>query len=87
MLDAQAELAALRARRTAAQRKTYRVSRLARYRAELVALRRAGASYPELAEWLRRKRRCKVHHTTVMRYLRGLPELQEGAPDAELSQS
>ena len=85
MLNAQAELAALRARRTAAQRKTYRVSRLARYRAELVALRRAGASYPELAEWLRRKRRCKVHHTTVMRYLQGLPELQEGAPDAELS--
>ena len=79
MLDAQAELAALRARRAAAQRKTYRVSRLARYRAELVALRRAGASYPELAEWLRRKRRCKVHHTTVMRFLKSLPELHDDA--------
>ena len=79
MLDAHAELAALRARRAAAKRKTYRVSRLARYRAELVALRRAGASYPELAEWLRHKRRCKVHHTTVLRYLKGLPELNEDA--------
>ena len=45
----------------------------------LVALRRAGASYPELAEWLRHKRRCKVHHTTVLRYLKGLPELSEDA--------
>ena len=36
MLDAHAELAALRARRAAVQHKTYRVSRQARYRAELV---------------------------------------------------
>ena len=48
-----------------------------RYRAELVQLRRAGASYPDLATWLRTRHRLRVSHTTVMRYLRGLPEMAD----------
>jgi hypothetical protein len=63
-----------------------------------VALRRAGASYPDLVTWLR-GRKVAVSHTTVLRYLRTLPEMaveagkgdcgpQEGprnAPDEELT--
>jgi hypothetical protein len=80
-IDAQAELATIRRLRETAQRQPYRRSRLMRYRAELVALRRAGASYPDLVVWLRTQHRVRVNHTTVMRYLKTLPELQEKHPD------
>ena len=49
--DAQAEVARIRSRRAVARRKHYRKSRLDRYRTELVAMRRAGASCADLAEW------------------------------------
>jgi len=48
----------------------YRTSKLDPFRAELVALRHAGASYPELSTWLADSKRMRVNHTTVMRYLR-----------------
>ncbi|MGD2019683.1 MAG: hypothetical protein PVJ30_00990 [Thiohalocapsa sp.] len=73
-IDAPAELAELRRRRSITRRRPYRTSRLERFRAELVALRRAGGSYAELADWLR-QRRVKVARTTVLRYLAKLPEL------------
>lgn len=78
-LDPAAELDAIRSRRKIAQRRPYRRSQLERYRAELVALRRAGGSYPDLTTWLRTTHRVTVAHTTVMRYLQGLPELTEDA--------
>jgi len=60
----------------------YRASRLLRLRAELVALRRAGASYPALATWLRAEHRIRVAHTTILRFLRSLPEMQASvSPD------
>lgn len=77
MIDANAELAALRQRKADLRRKRYRFSKLTRHRAELVELRRAGASYRELAEWLRTKKRRKVDPTTIRRYLLQLPEMQE----------
>jgi len=80
-IDAQAELANIRHLRETARRQPYRRSRLMRYRAELVALRRAGASYPDLVVWLRTQHRVRVNHTTVMRYLKTLPELQEERRD------
>ena len=81
------ELAALRGRRADARKRRYRPSKLARFRAELAALRHAGASYRELAAWLRRERRARVDPTTIRRYLMQLPELAgKEAPDAELSQ-
>jgi intein-encoded DNA endonuclease-like protein len=52
-------------------------SRLKKYRAELVSLRKLGASYPELVLWLRHEKHTKVTHTTIMRYLAKLPELTE----------
>jgi hypothetical protein len=59
------------------QRKAYAQSRLNRYRAELVALRKAGASYRELTLWLRKDKRIKMNHVSVMRYLIKLPELKD----------
>ena len=83
-LDPAAELAAIHQRRKIARRRPYQRSKLERYRAELVQLRRAGASYPDLVTWLRTRHRMTVAHTTVMRYLRRLPELadESGAADA-----
>jgi hypothetical protein len=55
----------------------YRRSRLHKCRAELVALAKAGASLRQLAIWLQRNKRIKVSHTSVMRYLKQLPELHQ----------
>lgn len=74
----------IRQRQAIKRRRQFQYSRLTRVRAELVALRSAGGSYRELAQWLRQTHRIKVTHTTVMRYLTQLPECQE-ANHAELS--
>lgn len=76
--DPQAEVERIRTRRAEARRKLYRKSRLDKYRAELVAMKRAGASCADLAEWLRVSHRCKVNRSSVDRYLKKLPELHEG---------
>jgi len=79
--NAQDELTELRRRRTIGHRQSYRKSKLSPYRAELVQLRLAGASFPELATWVRRTTRgqLKPAHTTVIRYLQKLPEFQENS--------
>lgn len=82
MIDAAKELDTLRQRKADLRRKRYRFSKLTRYRAELVELRRAGASYREMAEWLRTKKRRKVDPTTIRRYLIQLPEMQKAADNA-----
>lgn len=74
--DAQVEVERIRARRAEARRKLYRKSRLDKYRAELVAMKQAGASCADLAEWLR-VNRCKVNRSSIDRYLKKLPELRE----------
>lgn len=80
-------LDAMRAYQTAARRQRYRPSKLMRYRAELVTLRLAGASYRELAYWLRRDHHLRVAPTTIRRYLIQLPEVAAKEADhAELSQ-
>ena len=80
-------LDAMRARRATIRRKRYRSSKLTRYRAELVTLRQAGASYREIAFWLRRDHRLRVDHSTIRRYLVQLPELMQEEGHAELSQT
>jgi len=75
--NAQSEVERIRARRAEARRKLYRKSRLDKYRAELVAMKQAGASCADLAEWLRLNHRCKVNRSSVDRYLKKLPELNE----------
>ena len=73
--DARIEVERIRTRRAEARRKMYRKSRLDKYRAELVAMRLAGASCADLAEWLRVSRRCRMHRSSIDRYLKRLPEL------------
>ena len=73
--DALGEVQWVRARRAEARRRLYRKSRLDKYRAELVAMRQAGASCADLVEWLRVNHRLKVHRSSIDRYLKKLPEL------------
>lgn len=67
----------IRASRSAARRLRYMRSKLDRYRAELIALRLAGASLADLVFWLRKDKRMKVQRTTIQRYFDKLPEMQE----------
>ena len=79
-----AKLDAVRERRRLARRRRYRRSKLDRYRAELVGLRRMGASYPELALYVWHAHRKRVNQTTIRRYLIKLPEIEEMADRADL---
>lgn len=72
--DTASVLAALKDRRALARKRRYRPSKLARFRAELVALRQAGASYRDLAFWLRTEKRVRTDPTTIRRYWIQLPE-------------
>ncbi len=75
--DAAIELTALKEQRKIMRQQTYRKSRLLKFRAEIVELRKAGASLHDIALWLRQKKRIKVSHTTVMRFLAKLPEWEK----------
>lgn len=75
--DATLELEMVRTYTKICRRKSYQRSRLTKYRSELVQLKEAGASYRELMIWLRKNKRVKMAHTSVMRYLKNLPELKE----------
>ena len=68
--NAQAEVNRIRARRAEARRKLYRKSRLDKYRAELFAMKEAGASCADLVEWLRVSHRCRINRSSVDRYLK-----------------
>ena len=59
----------------------YRSSKLLRFRAELVRLRRSGMSYPGLAAWLLDQHNLKISHSTILRFLEGLPEMQRGTEE------
>ncbi|WP_026842260.1 hypothetical protein [Citrifermentans bremense] len=76
------ELAEVRGRRQTTKRQRRYKSRLDQFRAELVALRSAGATIGDLVAWLR-IHRCRVAGSTVWRYLRKLSEMRRG--DAKLS--
>lgn len=72
-----AKLEAVRERRRLARRRRYRRSKLDRYRAELVSLHRMGASYRDMALYIRHEHRRRVDPTTVRRYLIKLPEVAQ----------
>jgi len=68
--DASLTLAAIRDARTVRRhRRTWGKSRLTPHRAELVKLRAEGASFGDIAYWLRKNKRIKVDRSTVRRYL------------------
>jgi len=75
--NAAKELERIREARSERRRRgrSYR-SKFERYRAELVSLYHEGASFPELAFWLKSEKRLKAHSTSIMRYLYKLPELE-----------
>lgn len=75
--DPVAEVERIRTRRAEARRKLYRKSRLDKYRAEMIAMKQAGASCADLAEWLRVSHRCKVNRSSIDRFLKRLPELYQ----------
>jgi len=74
-INAVVALEEIRRRRKITRRKARLQSKLNRYRSSLVELRRAGASYRELVFWLRKNHRLNTDHTTVMRYMKSLPEM------------
>ncbi len=82
-IDAVAALAEIKRKRKIARRNSGAGlhSKLNRYRSSLVGLRRAGASYRDLVFWLRINHRMNTDHTTVMRWMRGLPELTKDSSD------
>ena len=82
-----AKLDAVRARRRLARRRRYRRSKLDLYRAELVSLRRMGASYRDMAAYLRLEHRKLVDPTTVRRYLIQLPEVAQETDHGDLPQA
>ena len=65
-----AELEVIRGLRQVARRGRSQFSRLDRYRAEIERLAYAGASSYDIALWLRKFKRTRVHPTTVWRALR-----------------
>jgi hypothetical protein len=79
------EIKKVRQHKAIRRRKSYQQSRLAKLRTELVLLRKEGASFREITLWLRREKRIKTTHTTVMRYLEKLPEVKENR-NAEFSE-
>lgn len=78
------EVKRIRIRRADARRKLYRKSSLDKHRAELVALRKAGASLADLTEWLRKNCRLRIHRSSIGRYLHKLPEMFDTPPDTLL---
>ena len=68
------------------RRKQYRKSKLQRYRYELVAMRRTGASFQDLSTWLQTKHRMKIHRSSIARYLSGLPEMIDTPATSSLIQ-
>ena len=82
-----AKLDAVRARRRLARRRRYRRSKLDRYRAELVSLHRMGASYRDMAAYLRLEHRKLVAPTTIRRYLIKLFEVAQESDHASLPQA
>ena len=66
--NANNEYEALKEQTQLIRKRRYKPSRLDRYKGELLQLHQAGNSTAELQRWLRKKR-IKVVHSTVSRWL------------------
>ena len=76
VIDAGAELAAIREHRVLAKKTHYRRSKLDPWRHQIVALRSVGASCADIVHWLQFEQRRKVSASSVGRYLQRLVKLQ-----------
>jgi hypothetical protein len=69
--NAAMELAKIHEIRKALRRRcTWGKSRLTKYRAELIKLKEGGASYVDLAYWLRINKRVKIDSSNIQRFLK-----------------
>lgn len=80
--DATAEIAEMKQRRQDQKRKKYRRS-VGDYREELIVFLKQGGSLRLAREWLLTKKKFKTSHTTIMRFIKKLPEFKE-IEDAKL---
>jgi hypothetical protein len=73
------EIKQMQQRRADRRMKKYNArSRLQDYQAELLAfVNHENGSYRLAAEWLATKKRLKVSHTTIMRFIKKLSAIQE----------
>ena len=79
--DVTVEIESLQQRRNNRRHKKYR-HRIADFQVEIIEfLKHKNGSYRLVAEWLAVKKRLKVSHTTIMRFAKKLPELQEQKND------
>jgi hypothetical protein len=62
---------------TMARQRRLMHSSLTKYRGEIVAFLKEGASFRLIANWLKRNKHLNVNHTSVMRFAKKLPELQQ----------
>ena len=69
--NVQDELSALKSQTKAIRKRSYsaRKSRLDKYKFELLELKKSGATCSELQRWLRQRKRIKVAHSTVLRWI------------------
>ena len=69
--NAAMELAKIReVRKSLRRRCTWGKSKLSKYRAELIKLKENGASYVDLAYWLRINKRVKIDSSNIQRFLK-----------------
>lgn len=65
------ELLLLKAQTKLIRKRSYsaRKSRLDKYKYQLLGLKKGGATVAELQRWLRKNKRIKVAHSTILRWL------------------
>jgi hypothetical protein len=75
--DAASEVQLLKQQMAIARQRRVLQSTLTKHRGEIVALLNAGASYRQVEQWLKRHKHISIRHTTIMRFVRKLPEFNK----------
>jgi hypothetical protein len=83
--DAAAEVQLLKQQMAIARQRRAMQSTLTKHRGEIVALLNAGASYRQVEQWLKRNKHISIRHTTIMRFVRKLPEFSKQKKKNEIN--
>jgi IS30 family transposase len=84
LFNAAAEVKAMKQQMAITRQRRLMRSTLTKYRGEIVALLKEGASFRLIEKWLKRTKHLNISHTTIMRFAKKLPELQSAfATDVE----
>lgn len=88
--DAKATLDHIRQKQAIKRHRNRQVSRLEKYRMQIVALRQVDkpASFSEIQQWLREDKNLTIDRKTIWNFVHKLPELQtkQEVDDGQLSQ-